>query len=394
MAEMFPQADIFTLFADRRALPPALKDRKIITSHWNWLPAKYSFYRYLLPLYPRAFEALDLRGYDLVLSSDSCLSKGVLLDDETTHVCYCHSPMRCLYDQYRQTSEDLPWFGRPIFQLAAHYLRIWDSAAAHRVTGIAANSRYIARRVRTYYGVDSRVIYPPVETNCGYIDSNIGDYYLCAGRLVKNKRVDLVIRACNSLRRRLIVVGCGREFAHLKEIAGPTIEFTEWASPEQLASLYARCRALLFAACEDFGMMPVECQSYGRPVIAYGRGGSLETVIHATTGLHFAEQTSESLIEAILQFESMEATFDSMAIRSHAQSFDTSGFKRQLYAFIELCIKGKKQGLPWNEVAAEHGLPATSFGDAEMPPLQTWPAGSPYGISLINEDATVTFKVS
>jgi glycosyltransferase involved in cell wall biosynthesis len=261
MAEMFPLADIFTLFCDRQVLPPSLKGRRIISSGWNWLPYKYSLYRYLFPLYPRAVEALDLRGYDLVLSSDSCIAKGVLLDDETTHVCYCHSPMRCLYDQYRQTLEELPWFGRPVFRLAAHYLRMWDHAAAYRVTGIAANSRYISRRIRTYYGLGSKVVYPPVETRHGYIDSSNDDYYLCVGRLVKAKRVEIAIRACNTLQRRLVVVGCGRELADLKRIAGPTIEFTEWASPEQLASLYARCRALLFAARVDVGMVPGECQS-------------------------------------------------------------------------------------------------------------------------------------
>lgn len=353
MAEMFPQADIFTVLADRRTLPSGLKDRRIVTSGWNWIPAKYSIYRYLLPFYPLAFEALDLRGYDLVLSSDSCLSKGVLLDDETTHVCYCHSPMRCLYDQYRQTIAELPWFGRPVFRFAAHYLRIWDYAAAHRATGIAANSRYISRRVRTYYGLDSKVVYPPVETQHGYLDSRTDDYYLCAGRLVKTKRIEIAIQACNALRRRLIVVGCGRELAYLKKIAGPTIEFTEWASPEQLTALYAQCRALLFAAREDFGMVPVECQSYGRPVIAYGRGGSLETVIHGTTGLHFDKQTSESLVQAMLQFESMESSFDPVTIRAHAQSFDISGFKRRLYDFVDLCIEAKRQGRSWGEVAQD-----------------------------------------
>jgi glycosyltransferase involved in cell wall biosynthesis len=356
MAEMYPDADIFTLFKDEGALPDKLKNRNIVASKWNWLPGKYLYYRHLLPAYPRAFEALDLRGYDLVLSSDSCLAKGVLVDDEATHVCFCHSPMRCLYDQYRECLESLSALGRSVFKYAAHHLRMWDYTAAQRVTGIATNSQYIAKRVRSYYGLDSQVTYAPVHTAKGYIDSKIEDYYLCVGRLVDTKRVDLAIQACNRLGKRLIIVGKGREQAKLKRIAGPTIEFADWVSSEQLATLYARCKALLFPSREDFGLVPLECQSYGRPVIAYGRGGALETVISGVTGRHFDQQTPESLVNAILRFEEEQDLYDPLRIRANACSFDTSVFKNRLSSFVDLCVEAKRAGRRWTEIAEVHSL--------------------------------------
>ena len=349
IAEMYPSADIFTLFSAESGLPPQLQHRKITPSKWNFLPGKYRFYRHLLPIYAAAFESIDLRGYDLVLSSDSCLIKGVLVDDETTHVCFCHSPMRCLYDQYREYVEELPWFARPIFKFVARSLRMWDFVAAQRVTGFATNSKYIARRVRTYYGLESEVVYAPVQTTKGYIDANTEDYYLSVGRLVSSKRIDLLIYACNRLGRRLIIVGSGRELANLKKIAGPTIEFAGRVSAAQLPQMYARCKALLFAAKEDFGMVPLECQSYGRPVIAYGGGGALETVIPHVTGLHFEEQTTDSLIKAINHFETER--YDPVQIQANARSFDTQEFKRRFSAFVDLCIEAKESGRPWTELS-------------------------------------------
>lgn len=348
IAEMYPNADIFTLFSAQSGLPSQLQNRKITPCKWNFLPGKYRFYRHLLPIYAAAFESIDLRGYDLVLSSDSCVIKGVLLDDETTHVCFCHSPMRCLYDQYREYLEELPWFARPIFKFATRYLRTWDFIAAQRVTGFATNSKYIAQRVRSYYGLESEVVYAPVQTNKGYIDLATKDYYLSVGRLVRSKRVDLLIQACNWLGRQLIIVGSGRELSRLKKIAGPTIQFAGRVSATELPQLYARCKALLFAAKEDFGIVPLECQSYGRPVIAYAGGGALETVIPHVTGLHFNEQTAGSLVKAITLFESEK--YDPIQIQANARMFDTQEFKRRFSAFVDICIQAKQTGRPWTEI--------------------------------------------
>jgi glycosyltransferase involved in cell wall biosynthesis len=358
IAEMYPEADIYTIFCDQRVLPSQLRGRNVIACKYNWLPYKYSYYRYLLPIYPTAIESIDLRGYDLVLSSDSCMMKGVLVDEHATHVCFCHSPMRCLYDQYRCSLEELPWFGKSLFRYSAHHLRVWDYIAAQRVTGFATNSMCISARVQSYYGLESQVVYAPVDTTKGYIDSRVEDYYLYVGRLVSLKRVDLLIDACNRLGRRMIIVGEGRESAALKKLAGPTIEFTGWVSQDQLSALYSRCRALLFAAHEDFGIVPLECQSYGRPVIAYGRGGALETVIPGITGVLFGEQSTDSLVEAILGFESKQAQYDPLVIQANSYLFDTSEFKRRLFNFVDRCVEAKRTGRPWTEVECSNSIGA------------------------------------
>jgi len=327
LAEVFPEADFFTLFVDKNHIPPRVRGRNIISLGLDWLPAKYTIYRYLLPFYPLAFESFDLRGYDLVISSDSCVAKGVLTDQGTVHICYCYSPMRCLYDQYRDFCDGFYLIGRIAFAMTAHYVRIWDYIAAQRVTSLVADSHHIADRIRKYYRRDSKVIYPPVNIENAYIDDMVGDYYLSVGRLTEPKKVDLLIEACNQLGRRLIVVGSGREMSRLKKLAGKTIEFVGRVSDSERSRLYAQCRALLFPPYEDFGIVPVEAQAHGRPVIAYGLGGSRETVIDSVTGLYFQEQTVASIVDAILRFESVEETFIPERIQRHAKNFDTEVFK-------------------------------------------------------------------
>jgi len=350
IAEIYPEADIVTLFADQRGLPPQLAGRRVIVSRWNALPGKYRYYRHLLPFYPSLFEGIDLRGYDLVISSDSCVIKGVITDESAVHVCYCHSPMRCLYDQYWDYVEDMPVALRWYFKKTARRLKTWDFVAAHRLTGIVTNARYVANRVRTYYGLPSEVITPPVRTTDGFIDPVPEDYYLSVGRLVDAKRVEILIEACNRLKRRLIIVGVGRAADSLKAIAGPTVTFLGRVSDEQLAILYSRCRAFVFAAKEDFGITLLEAQSFGRPVIAFGEGGACETVVPSKTGLFFREQNAASLREAILHFEAIMHEFDPEAIREHACDFDAAHFKSKFSAFVELCIEAKKQQVPWTDV--------------------------------------------
>jgi glycosyltransferase involved in cell wall biosynthesis len=333
MAEGFPDADIFTLFCDEKTIPVSLSRHRIIPSALNWLPAKYRLYRHMLPLYPMGFEAMDLRGYDLVLSSDSALAKGVILDQGSTHVCYCHSPMRCLYDQSREYIEDMPWYARPVFRIASHYLRVWDFVAAQRVDLLLANSGNVAQRIRSYYNLPSQVIYPPVQTQAGYLSSDTGDYFLSVSRLTPPKRVDLLIEACNRLGKRLIIVGKGRERTRLLKLAGSTIEFEGHVTDHRLKELYAQCRAFLFAANEDFGIVPVEAQSYGRPVIAYGTGGSLETVIEGQTGVYFREQTVSSVVDAIERFELIESTYEQQAAELEQDAQRNRG--------LEACVPGE-----------------------------------------------------
>ncbi len=338
LAEMYPQADFFTLLYNDRDLPSAVRGRTIKASGANVLPWKYRLYRYLMPFYARAFEAIDLRGYDLVITSDSCVAKGVLIDQGARQICYCHSPMRGLWDARYEFRDMLPVVARPVYSWFTHSMRQWDFQAAQRVDYFVANSKYVAERIERYYRRGSQIIYPPVDMQTGPVSSNHDDYYLSVGRLTETKRVDLLIQACNQLKRRLIIVGTGRHEATLKKVAGPTIQFTGRASGETLDKLYRSCRALLFSSNEDFGIVPVEAQSYGKPVIAFGHGGSLETVVGLDqcpqqplpTGVFYPEQTAASLRDAILRFEEAEGCFDPVEIQQHAFQFDRTHFENAM----------------------------------------------------------------
>jgi glycosyltransferase involved in cell wall biosynthesis len=352
LASMYPEADFFTLFYRDRDLPSNVRGRSITALSWNWLPARDRLYRYLLPLYPLAFESLDLRGYDLILTSDSCVAKGILTDQGAVHVCYCHSPMRCLWDLHREFRANMSSIARPIFTLGTHYVRHWDFTAAQRVDAFVANSKNVAERIRRFYRRESLLLYPPVDTSKGYIADRTEDYYLYVGRLTDTKRIDLLIAACNKIKRKLVVVGVGREEKRLKAMAGPTIEFAGRVSAERLGEFYARCRAFLFAANEDFGIVPVEAQSFGRPVVAFGHGGSLETVIGVgssgddyATGVYFQEQTVESLQRAIIEFEGVEETFDPLEIQKHAAKFDTRNFVSGMTRLVKEVTSGS---IPWD----------------------------------------------
>ena len=346
LAGMFPQADIFTLLLDPEALPPWLRARKITTSFLQSIPGIKSHYRKFLPLFPLALEQFDLKDYDLVISSESGAAKGVLTRPHTCHICYCHTPMRYIWDMYSQYrgGEGMGPFSRLVFSLSAHYLRLWDYAAAARVDYFVANSENVADRIFKHYRRRATVINPPVAVSAGFISSQVEDYYLVVGQLVDYKRVDLAIEACNRLGRPLRIIGEGEEYPRLRRLAGPTVEFLGHVPDQEVRENYARCRALLFPGEEDFGIVPVEAQSFGRPVIAFGRGGALETVVgsfpkdpclpETSTGVFFGEQSAHSLAESIRFFESNESRFSPAFIRGRAGRFDESRFKNQLGAFI------------------------------------------------------------
>ena len=357
LADMFPQADIFALFAEPRSVPENLRSHRLTMSFLDSIKVLRKHSRAVFPIYPLAIESFDLSGYDLVLSSDSPPMKGVLTSPEQMHICYCHTPGRYLWDFHDSFKSSLPWAVQPAFSIAAGYLRRWDYKAAQRVNKFVANSNHVANRIKTFYHRESTVIYPPVNTASAYVEGKPSDYYLHVGRLVENKRIDLVIEACNRLERRLVIAGTGRAEKGLKAIAGPTVEFLGRVDDALLPDLYAKSRALVFAAEEDFGIVPLESQSYGRPVIAYGQGGSLETVVpHGQaarpTGVHFDEQTPESVCEGILKFESVEHTFDPFAIRAFAKRFDTSVFIQRMHEFIDTSIEEANGTLQPSAVSA------------------------------------------
>jgi glycosyltransferase involved in cell wall biosynthesis len=345
---MFPQADIFTLVLDPKALPPSLRSRKFTTSFLQKIPGIKRHYKKFLLLFPLALEQFKLDEYDLVISSESGPAKGVLTRPHTCHICYCHTPMRYVWDMYHQyrAEEGMGMVSRSVFALAAHYMRIWDFAAAARVDHFVANSQNVAARIFKHYRRKATVIHPPVAVSAGHISPVVEDYYMVVSSLVGYKRVDLAVEACNRLQRPLRIIGDGAEYTRLRGLAGRTVKFLGHLPDQEVRENYAHCRALLFPGEEDFGIVPVEAQSFGRPVIAFGRGGALETVIgglpassfapESSTGVFFAEQSAESLADALRFFESIETHFSPAFVRRNAERFDVSRFKSEMGAFINL----------------------------------------------------------
>ena len=358
LCELFPQADLFALVADHKTLSPELRKHKLTTSFLQKLPRSQKWHRHMLPLYPLAVEQFDLRGYDLVISSESGPSKGVLTSPETCHICYCLTPMRYIWNFYQdyKNGSGLGPFRKPIFGLTAHYVRLWDQASAARVDHFAAISHSVAARVRKYYRRDAEVIYPPVDVARARLAGNIEDYYLIVGQLVNYKRVDLAIEACNQLGRALRIVGVGEEDQRLRRMAGKTVTFLGALSDEEVQNQYAHCRALLFPGEEDFGIVPVEAQACGRPVVAFGKGGARETVIgvdrdelaipERSTGMFFGEQRADSLVEAILKFEAEEHHFSPSFIRAHAEQFDKAHFLKKMGSFVAEKVEEYREASP------------------------------------------------
>jgi glycosyltransferase involved in cell wall biosynthesis len=350
-ASMYPDADIFCLAMDPACLPDSLKGRRIHTTGLNAiLRGSFRFKRAsFMPLFPMAVESMDLRGYDLVISSCGPAVMGVNPGQGAVHISYIHSPQRAWWDLYADRLSKMSGLMRLVFLATAPYIRMFEFSAMQRVDHVVSNSDYIAGRVSQYFRRESRVIYPPVDTSRGYIASSTGGYYLTVSRLDCDKRIDLLIEACNRLRRPLRIAGVGREEKRLRSLAGPTIEFLGRVPDCELSALYANCRAFLFAADEDFGIVPVEAQSFGRPVVAYGHGGSLETVRvnragKADTGVYFYRQTVAAVEEAIRRFENVEHTFNPTQIQDHARSFSESIFRDRFSELVSAVLQ--KRGGP------------------------------------------------
>jgi glycosyltransferase involved in cell wall biosynthesis len=348
LADMFPQADLFTLVLDPKALPPSLRSRKFTTSFLQKIPGMTRHYKKFLPLFPLALEQFKLDEYDLVISSESGPAKGVLTRPHTCHICYCHTPMRYVWDMYHQYRSNAPGgaLGRALYSIVANYVRQWDYVASARVDYYVASSHNAASRIAKYYRREAEVIHPPVNISSFAMGTNAEDFYLVVSPLVAYKRVDLAISACNAMKRQLIVIGHGEAMQALRQKAGATITFLGYQPDDVVREHYRRCRAFIFPSEEDIGLTPIEAQACGRPVIAFGRGGALETVKgglpassfapESSTGVFFAEQSAESLADAIRFFESNETRFSPAFIRGHAERFDVSRFKAEMGAFIDL----------------------------------------------------------
>ncbi|MFH0826144.1 MAG: glycosyltransferase, partial [Pseudomonadota bacterium] len=293
LCELLPIERIYTLFAEPDKLTPTLRSRRITTGFLQKIPLATKYHRLFVAAFPLAVESFDLREYDIVISSDAGTAKGVLTLPETFHVCYCHSPIRYAWNMTHEYSEGYGPITKAALSLIMHYLRLWDFSASARVDHFIANSGAVRNRIIKYYRRNADVIYPPCNVEGMVPAEGCGEYYLCAGRLVGYKRFDLAVEAFNRNGLPLLVVGDGPELNKLKAIAKKNVDFVGWVSAEELASIYRGCRALVFPGEEDFGIVPVEVQACGRPVLALGKGGALESVISERTGLFFFRQTPE-----------------------------------------------------------------------------------------------------
>ncbi len=338
LCELFPSATIFTLLHRVGSTSDVIERMNIKTSFVQKLPFSGSKYRYYLPLFPLAIEQFELRSFDLVVSLSHCVAKGIRPRGDALHVCYCFTPMRYIWDQYEL------YFGkgragrltRAAAPPVANYLRTWDVASSSRVDDFVAISRHVQHRIRRYYHREAAVIYPPVEVSTFSLTEKDDGYFLIVSALVPYKRIDVAIDAFNRTSERLVIVGSGPDERRLKAIAGKNIEFAGWASPSGLKGYYENCRALIFPGEEDFGITAVEAQACGKPVLAYARGGVLETVVgtgERRTGLLFQEASAESLLQVLKRFRREE--FRPAMLRRNAERFARPIFIRRITAFLQ-----------------------------------------------------------
>jgi len=334
LCRLFPQADIFTLFYEPERVSALIRSHRVTASFLN--PFR-RYHRSFLPLMPVALEHFDLRGYDLVISSESGPAKGVITSSNARHICYCHSPMRYLWDLYPAYLHE--WtrssLKRSLIAPLASYLRVWDYASSARVDEFIANSGNVQRRIWKAYRRASEIIYPPVQVETFY-SRPADDYYLIVSELVTYKRIADAVRCFSETKRRLKIVGRGPEYVALKLIAGPTIEFCGRVSDSELRDLYARCRAVVLPGEEDFGIVPVEAMASGKPVIALGKGGVLETVPEENprAGFFYAQPGKDSLSATVDAFERVEGSLSTTAIRALASRFSEERFQREMRRMI------------------------------------------------------------
>ncbi|HET7458548.1 MAG TPA: glycosyltransferase [Gemmatimonadaceae bacterium] len=340
--KMFPSAPIYTTLLDRNTLWPELRDADIRTSWMQRLPGVKRHFKKYLPLYPRAIESFDLSAYDLVVSTSSAWAKGAIVRPGAVHVCYCHTPMRFVWDYERYVARER--FGRLTrlaLPLMIDRLRAWDERTTERAHVIVANSSAIADRVSRCWGRDAEVVFPPVDVarrSSGGAPSRVA-YHLVVSRLAPYKRVDLAVEAFTRAGRQLVVVGDGPDRVALERRAGPTVRFMGRIGDDAVSELYAGARGVIFPGEEDFGIVPLEANASGRPVIAYRAGGALDTVVDGRTGVFFDDPTPESLMAAVARAESI--AWDPRALRRHAEGFGEGAFVARFEAVIARALAGR-----------------------------------------------------
>jgi len=336
IALLFPEADIFTLLHIPGTVSKEIESHDIYQSFISRLPFARRKYRNYLPLFPAAVESFDLSLYDLVISSSHCVAKGAMAPVRAPHLCYIHTPMRYAYDMFHQyfSKENTGVIKRTIISLTMPRLRAWDQATHYRVDNFAVNSKFVAKRVKRYYGRESTVIHPPVDTEF-YAPGKEKkeDFFLIVSALEPYKRIDLAVEAFNKNGKRLMIVGGGSQYKKLRRRAKSNINFTGRVNNNEVRSLYRKARAFIFPGIEDFGITPVEAQACGTPVIAYGEGGALETVIDGKTGIFFRRQSPEALNGAIDKIEKMD--FNEKELRNNSLKFSREAFRKNFIKYLE-----------------------------------------------------------
>ncbi len=339
MSKLYPDADIFTHVYDPARVSAQLKQHSITESFVGRLPFARRHYQKYLGFMPRALEQLDLSSYDLILSSESGPAKGIVPSPGARHICYCHSPMRYIWDEYHTYTEHMDPVSRFVFSRIAHKMRLWDVVSAARVDAFIANSSFTASRIERYYRRPADIVHPPVDMARFKPRSDVGDFFLFASQLVPYKKADLAIEAFRHIEAPLYVVGDGSERARLEKTAPPNVTFLGRVSDERLEELFARCRALIFPGQEDFGIVPLEVMASGRPVIAFGGGGALDTVVPEKTGLLFETQTPAALTSAVHRFQRIETRFDPDTLVRHAASFSQERFRNAFQAAVDKILE-------------------------------------------------------
>jgi glycosyltransferase involved in cell wall biosynthesis len=339
---MYPEADVFTAVYDEAGTEGRFAHRRINTSFLQRLRPTARTFRALLPLYPYAMEAIDLRGYDIVISSSSAWAHGVIVDEDAVHVCYCHNPFRYAWNARDETLRQHGPLVRAALGVVFQRWRQWDWIAAQRVDRYLANSELTARRVRRCFGREAVVVHPPVELDRFHVGApeEVGDSYVVLSELVPHKRIELAVEAFNRLRRPLLVVGDGPDWRRLRRLAGPYVRFTGRVSDAQAATLLTQARALVVTATEEFGIAAVEAQAAGRPVIALAEGGVRETVVEGVTGTFYGEPTVVALMEAVEGFDT--SAVDPAACRANAERFDLGHFRHGLRAVVAEATAGER----------------------------------------------------
>lgn len=342
MIRLFPDSEIYTLLHEGGAVSKRIESLPIHTSFLQknaWMKKNY---KHCLPLLPMASAGLKIKSADMIISTNHCVAKGIRKPTaETPHLCYCFTPMRYAWLFFDEYFGRYPWVLKVLIKAVLAGLRKWDYKNSDDVTHFVAISHYIKDRIRSCYGRDADVIYPPVDTEYYRLPEkqSEGDFYLVVSALVPYKRVDMAVEVCTRLKKKLIVIGKGPESERLKAIAGPEVGFLGWADDSVIRDHYQRCKALIFPGEEDFGIVPVEVQACGRPVIAYAKGGALETVVKNETGLFFEDQTIESLENALTEFESKK--WDSGKIRANAERFSEPRFRSEIQSYVRNILNQK-----------------------------------------------------